>query len=182
MMEIRKPIWGKIWLHILLWFMYIMIALLASCGTRKVNETTDKYKESSSSKQEQVGSREITSNVSINSSISQNNDKIDESQSRKVTELFNENGSLKSRITELLNTKSVDKSIIVTNTVTKLKTRYIEKWKILQITKNNKEIIYRTRTIDRNSSLAANIGGYLGVIGLLVIIGALLAFKFLKKT
>lgn len=180
-MEMRRPTRGKVWLHVLLWFMYIMIALLASCGTRKVNETTDKYKESSSTKQEQSGSREIASNVSINSSTTQNNDKLDESQSKKVTELFNENGSLKSRITELLNTKSVDKSTTVTNTVTKLKTRYVEKWKILEITKNNKEIIYRTRTVDRNSSLVANIGGYLGIIGLVVIITAILAFKFLKK-
>lgn len=156
--------------------------MFASCGTRKVNETMDKSIETSYSKDEGSGSREIKSNTSINSSISQNNDKVNESQSKKITELFNENGSLKSRITELLDMKSIDKSKTVINTVTNNTIRFIETWRFLTINKNTREIIYRTKTVDRDSSWTANIGGTWGVLGIaFMITTAVFLYKYLKK-
>ena len=175
--------WKLLLIYAIVWF---LIILMASCGTRKVNETTNKYTNSSYQKNESSGSNALNSNTSINSSIVQNNDKTDESQSKKVIELFNENGSLKSRITELLNVKSVDKSTTITNTVTKYTIRTITKWEELAITKNLITTVYKTRTVDKDGTLVGNLGGKgvvvgLGIFAITLIVGAVFLYFYLKN-
>lgn len=171
--------WKLFIVYILFW---LAIVFLASCGTRNVGSNTDKYNQYSSTQNETSGSREIKSNVSINSTVLQNNDKTNESQSKKITEIFYQGGGLQQRITEMLDNKSIDKSTTITNTITKFTTRYVEKWKTLEITKNEITTLHKTKTVYRDSTWVANLGGPLVLIGIAaLIIGAIFAFKWFKK-
>src|SRR6185312_5267972 len=84
--------------------------VLQGCGARKVETTISKQSESIKEEVKSEGSvkKENATTDSSNSSVK--NDKVDEKQEQRITELYNENGTLKSRITELLNSKSTDKS------------------------------------------------------------------------
>ncbi len=163
--------------------MAIAFMFMASCGTRKVNQETNINQQSSYQKNEGSGSNALNSNTSINSSITQNNDKLNESQSRKIREIYSENGSLKERITELLNTKSIDKSTTITKVVTVAKMRLLQKYWYRDITKNEITTIYKTRIVDRDSTWVANIGGIWGILGIafMIIVAVFLYFYLTKK-
>lgn len=100
----------------------ICILLLSSCGTKKKIVDTDIHKSEETEKSVSEGKVKKDSESKEESSTKEQNAITDERQEQRITELFNENGSLKSRITELLNRKTVDNSTKESNSLKTYKT------------------------------------------------------------
>ncbi|WP_298845521.1 hypothetical protein [uncultured Clostridium sp.] len=163
--------------YIALMIAIILIVLMSGCGARKVetsiNKTTDKYSDKMTS--EGVVSK-TNSSVDSSSLVSKIN-KGDESKESRVTELFNENGTLKQRITELLNRKSFDTSQFVQKSV---KTLYIN----TDSTFNNTHYITRdiNHYIKDKKSDANNNSLYLMLFGLGVFaIVAVFVYRYVTR-
>jgi len=89
--------------------LYCAIALVA-CGTRKVaTEITENKATQDVNIKEQVNEQSGATTKATDTQTDQT-EKVEEKQEYRITELFNENGSLRSRIKELLNSKSTDNS------------------------------------------------------------------------
>lgn len=172
--------WGLLILYAL--FLLLGVSALTSCGVRKVNTSKESSKNVDENKESSTGT---TSKTSINTDESTTKEQVaksDEKQESKITELFYENGMLKERITELINSKTTDNS---TKDGKSLKTkinrvdstfnnRY---YKLITITERKK-----TKDTDSDNSFVTNIGGpwVVGFIALLVVSAVFLYF-YLKK-
>lgn len=147
-------------------FLYSFIAMVPiACGTRKANTNTQNFEQQETDKQSSSGQVKTgESNTTTEQTTTQNN-KVDEQQEKRVRELFNENGTLKERITELLNKKSTDNS---TSSKSSTQTRYV--WMDSTFNKT----IYRTRTITikvKEKEVDRSNNGWYWVVGVLGIVG-----------
>lgn len=152
--------------------------MLCACGTRRVE--TDILKQSDKSKEKIVNEGEIKkeSSTTEESKKSEQVAKVNEKQEQRITELYNENGSLKSRITELINSKDID------NSKKEESRSYITK---IRVDSNFYNTIYRTKIVtlyikDKKSE-TSNIAFYvvIGILGALVVLFCYLYLKGRKK-
>lgn len=159
----------------------LFLLLLVGCGTRRVENdktvTSEREKVEESSKGRVVKSEE----TSVSSSDKQDSKDVSENLSKRVEELYDENGKLKSRITTL-EKSSVDKS-----SSREIKSLIHAKIR-LDSTFNNKIYrniviteIKRVKVVDANKSILANIGIW-GILGITVIVvGAIWLWFYIKR-
>jgi len=162
------------------YFIYGVFAIVCSCGTRKVATRIENVEQKDVTKDISKGQVTKDSGNSENSGNSVANNVVNEKQESRITELFNENGTLKSRISELLNSRSTDKT---TSNNYIVKTAYSH----TDSTFNNTHYIDRTITIHtkEKTSDSSNKPLYwvlFGIGGLIVISASILAWvKWVKK-
>lgn len=158
--------WKLIFSYVFILFLIVTISLLSSCGVRKVENDKSKIEGSEKESIKSEGSVKKEELTTENKETKEVKDKSDEKQEKRVIELFFENGVLKERITEFINSKSTDKS-------TKDKKSVKSKHTYTDSTFNN--VIYRTRNIkvvekhkstDKSNTLSDSLGGSLVVFGL----------------
>lgn len=160
----------------------LIVILMASCGVRKTSGTKESFKGASENKESSTGTTSKTSTNTDESSTKEQVAKSDEKQESKITELFYENGVLKERITELINSKATDNSTKDSKSI---------KTKINRVDSNFTNTNYRkvlitehkkTKDTDSDKSFVTNVGGpwMVGFIALLVVVAIFLYF-YLKK-
>jgi len=88
-----------------------LAGLFQSCGTRKVETQIAKTDVKVDKEVKESGTQSNKVEIYTNTVASEKSDKVDERQEQRITELYNENGVLIKRLTELTNQKSTDKSI-----------------------------------------------------------------------
>lgn len=155
---------------------------LTGCGIRKsavkVEDTTYKEKEKSTSE----GSVKKESSGTENTSNKEKNSAVDENMKQKITELYDENGKLKSRITEFEKQKQATTS---SKTQKSLKT-YVTRVDSIFSNTNYRNIVITThvkdKEVDADKSIVKNLGGWeivltLGIVG----IGAVLLYFYLRR-
>jgi len=137
--QVKSPVWKTVLGIIFLIFLYIILAMVASsCGARKAQSSVVNSKDEQSDKSTSVGNVSSQTSKGDSTVTKTQTAKVDEKQESKITELFNENGTLKQRITELLNSKSTDNSYSQQKSV---------KWLYLRVDSNFNNTHYITRTI-----------------------------------
>lgn len=87
-----------------------VLGLIQSCGSRKVETQISKTETKVKEESKDTGSQSNQTESSTKVIEAEKNDKVEENLTRRVEELYNENGQLIKRITELTNNKSTDKS------------------------------------------------------------------------
>jgi len=143
----------------------LFILLTIGCGTRKAVVDLQTVKTKDEAKTEATGSVSKQSEANKQSGTDEQLAKTDEKQESRTRELFDENGKLKERITELINSKSVDNSkrntynreIITTRSDSAFK---VTTYRLVTITSKDKK---KTTTTDRN--------GLYWLIGAVCVIG-----------
>lgn len=99
--------------------LYAFIAMIPiSCGSRKVSTVISEHKQEV--KQETETKAEVSKDE-VKKEITQEKqkaDKVEEKQEQRTTELYFDNGLLKSRVIENLNSKSTDNSVSIKTSVT----------------------------------------------------------------
>ena len=88
----------------------LAILLFVGCGTRKASVNLSKTDVKEESKEVSSGSTYTSSTSSASTETNEQIAKTDEKQESRTRELYDENGKLKERITELINSKSADNS------------------------------------------------------------------------
>ena len=160
--------WRLVFAYIILLIGIIAIALFSSCGTRKKIVDTDIHNEKQTDKSITEGNVKKDSEAKEQSSTKEHNAITDERQEQRITELFNENGSLKSRITELLNRKTVDNSTKEINSLKSTVTRLDS----VITTKIFRQMIIQDKKVhsdlNRDSTVITNLGKWGIVVGLLI--------------
>lgn len=162
--------WRLIFGYIITLIILILLAVgLSGCGTRKTAVDTFKVNAEIKEGSKSEGSVTKTSTNSETTESRNNISNLEQNQKQIITELFNENGGLKSRVTELESLRMENNS---TNESKSLKT-YINR-----IDSNFNNTLYKTVTItvqekhkvvDADKSIVANMGGW----KVIVILGAL---------
>lgn len=170
------------WLCLILALALGWLICLTGCGTRKsgvkIEDTTYKEKEKSTSE----GSVKKESSGTENTSNKEKNSAVDENMKQKITELYDENGKLKSRITEYEKQKQ---AVTSSKTQKSLKT-YINRIDSNFNNTNYRNIVITThvknKEVDADKSVAKNLGGAWVVLtlGIVAIVAAFLFF-YLKK-
>jgi len=146
--------------------------MFAGCGTRKANSKVENVENKNIQDDSSKGQVTKDSGNSENSGNSVANNVVNENQQSRIAELFNENGTLKSRISELSFVKSTDKT---TSNNYIVKTAYSHTDSVF----NNTHYIDRTITIHtKEKATTTNRNGLymLGAFGLLIL-GVLAWFK-----
>lgn len=91
--------------------LYISIALVPiGCGTRKANVKIDNFKESVRIEEKSVGKVEKSEAKTETISKKEQVAKVEENQEQRITELYFENGILRSRVFEITNHRIADSS------------------------------------------------------------------------
>lgn len=88
----------------------LAILLCIGCGTRKASTQIAKVDIKDKSEQISTGSSSTESKATGSTETNEQLAKTDEKQESRTRELYDENGKLKERITELINSKSADNS------------------------------------------------------------------------
>jgi len=88
----------------------LAILLCVGCGTRKATVNLSKTDVKEEYKEVSSGNTSTSSTSTGSTETSEQVAKTDEKQESRTRELYDENGKLKERITELINSKSADKS------------------------------------------------------------------------
>lgn len=170
--NVKKPVWKMLVGYVLFVFLLIVIAMVSSCSSRKVQ--TDLFKATESSKEEVSSKGKVkkeSGSEGLKTSVEQKNT-VDEKQEQRVREVFDENGKLKERITELLNSKKTDNS-------SKTKTKKLYVYNNTDSTFNN--TIYRTRTItikEKSKGIDANNNALYWTLGIIGVAGVILVFIY----
>lgn len=181
--DVKNPTCKMIGCYIVIIALLIFIALMMSCGTRRVDENTQKNYESSKTEQSLESKKESESDVNSQSKSSQHNDKTEENTETTTTTKFNESGKPVETTTTTKTGKVVDKTKYRNKTTVRTINRLKENLRTLNITKNVKTTVYRTKLVDRNSTWVENVGGkgVLFGLGALVIAAVFLYFYLRKK-
>lgn len=175
--------WRLIFGYIAFLFILLLVAVsLSGCGTRK--SAVDTFKANSEIKEGSKSEGSVTKETVTSESkeSTEQNSNTDEKQEQRITELFYENGMLKERVTELLNSKSTNNSS---------SDRKSLKTSVNRIDSIFNNTLYKTVTItikekhkvvDADKSIVANVGGWGVVISLgVVCIGAIFLYFYLKR-
>lgn len=143
----------------------LAILLCIGCGTRKSSINLSKTNVKEESKEVSSGSSNTESKSTASTETNEQVAKTDEKQESRTRELYDENGKLKERITELINSKSAD------NSKRSAKSSY-------EITTTVKMVITQTKlrtlnihTKDKQKSTTTNRNGLYYLLGVLGIIG-----------
>jgi len=112
--------------------------MLCACGTRKVQTDILKQSDKEVEKTTNKGEVKKESSTTEESNSSEQVAKVNEKQEQRITELYSENGTLKSRITELINSRDID------NSKKEESRSYVTK---IRVDSNFTNTIYRTKTI-----------------------------------
>lgn len=164
------------------WLLLIWFALyLSSCGTRRATVDINKFSEASKEQSDSKGQVKKESSSESTKSSEEKANVVDEKQEQRTREIFDENGKLKERITELLNSKKTDNSSksSMSKDVLRVNTDSVF---------NN--TIYKTRTITKyvkakdveaDKSVIGNfsIWGILGIT--LIVVAGVGIYFYLKK-
>lgn len=148
---------------VILVYIYVFLFCLG-CGTRKASTDISKSETKDIAKEESKGATSKENKQIIESDTNEQLSKSDEKQESRVTELFFENGMLKERITELINSKSLDNSKRSENNTILMHTRTDSVF-------NN--TIYRDRTItikEKSKAVTTDRNGlywFLGVVSVI---------------
>lgn len=146
---------------------FVLIIGMLGCGTRKATVNLSKTDVKEESKEVSSGNTSTESKSTVSMETNEQVAKTDEKQESRTRELYDENGKLKERITELINSKSADNS----------KRSSVGRYDIN--TKTNTaytNTIYRTLTIhtkDKEKTVTSNRNGLytmlfgIGVVGIL---------------
>lgn len=118
--------------------LYCAIALVPACGSRKVQTDISKTEQKDVAKEENKGNVVKESGSETKEGSTTQNDIVKEQQESRIRELFDSNGNLQERITELLNSKSTDRTLI---------TQYYTFRAYVFTDSNFHTTIYRDRTI-----------------------------------
>lgn len=160
----------------------LWLLLIFGCGTRNKTGETTKSKNEHTEKSSSEGKVTKESSSSEENSSSTKNDKSDELQEQRVIELFFENGVLKERITELINSKSVDKSTkdrkSLKNQRTTVDSVFTNKtYKTVLITDYKKKV-----DVESDKTVATNFGGsWFLILAVVIVVGAIFLYFYLKK-
>lgn len=175
---------GPTWKLIIAYIILIILALylVVGCGVRKTESSKESTKIESENKDTSKGEVKKESGQSEGQSSKDLNAIINESQTKRITELFNENGSLKSRVTELENTRMEDNSSKETNS---FKTTYTRIDSVFNVTNYKKLVITerkKQKSTDADKSISTNFGGpgYL-IIALIIVVAAVFLYFYLNK-
>lgn len=181
--DVKNPTWKMIGGYIFVIALLVFIALMMSCGTRRVDENTQKNSESNKTEQSLESKKESESNVDSQSKSSQQNDKTEENTETTTTTKFNDSGKPIETTTTTKTGKVVDKTKYRNKTTLKVLNRLKENLRTRDITRNVKTTIYRTRYVERNSTWVENVGGkgVLFGLGSLAIAAVFLYFYLRKK-
>lgn len=155
----------------------LTILLCVGCGTRKATTQISKTDTKEVSKEVSSGSTSTSSTSSASTETNEQTAKTDEKQESRKRELYDENGKLKERITELINSKSADNS----------KRSSVGRYDIN--TKTNTaytNTIYRTVTIhtkDKSKAVTSDRNGWYYAIGAVLCFAILCfgAYKLLTR-
>ena len=152
--------------------LYTIIALVpVGCGTRKAATSINNTDQKNVTKDTSKGQVTKDSGNLENYGNSVANNVVNEQLETRITELFNENGTLKSRIIEFLNSKSTDNTISNSYIV---KTAYSHTDSVF----NNTHYIDRTITIHtKEKATTTNRNGLYWMIGIVLGIGLVFLFK-----
>lgn len=174
--------YGSWTIHRIIWaVILIAIVLTSSCSKRVVGTDTKKSSEQSKEQSSSQGQVKKESGSETLKTSEEAKNVVDEKQEQRVTELFDENGKLKQRITELLNSKKTDNSTKRNNLST---TVYQNTDSVFNNT------VFRTRTItikekskdvESDKSITGNFSIW-GILGVTLILGGLVwLYFYLKK-
>jgi len=164
---------GKLILTALM-LMLLVMGILQSCGSRKSEVSIQKDVDKSTEKSTNEGNVSKEGSTKGVSTKSEQADKTDELQEKKITELYDSLGRIQKRVVELTNRKVVDKG-------SKAESRLYETK--INIDSNFYTTVYRDRLITKyvksKETLTNNTAFYV-VIGLLVAIALLFFFLYVK--
>lgn len=160
-------------------FMLLLIAgLCQSCGSRKAQTQIAKTEVKAKEESKDSGTQKSQTESSTKVIEAEKNDKVDENITRRVEELYNENGQLIKRITELINTKSTykstkDKSVLESLISFEYKTWVKTYYKVITI--HTKEKSKESKTNNNAFYIV------IGILGVLVIVLGWLYYKDKSK-
>lgn len=141
--------------------LYCAIALVPACGSRKAAVDIQKDKTEQSTKEESKGQVTKETGQSEETKTTDKSTDTNEQQNSYTREVFNENGTLKERITELLNSKRVIQNDITINRTFRA---YVFTDSTFHVTRTQKQVVThytKQKTTNRNSSI------WLVVVGVL---------------
>lgn len=167
---------------------YMLILLLAimmcssSCGVRRSNSDKESSKAVDESKESSKGNTSKESSSSEEQSSKDKTDKQDEKQESRVRELFYENGMLKERITELINSKSSDNSTKEQNSRKTLYSRVDSVFTTTIIKKITLTERKKTKDVESDKTVVANLGGQWSLLaGIIIVVCAILLYFYIKR-
>lgn len=149
----------------------VLMLVIVGCGTRKVATDISKSKSNETEKSVNTGGVVKETKEDSKTETTDQTAKTDEKQESRTRELFDENGKLKERITELINSKSADNSSKKSSAVL---VRNINTDSVFTNT------IYRVKTItikEKSKDVAASKNGTYWLIGVVCVIGLVLWLK-----
>jgi len=163
----------------LAWTLFILILLVlgimqSGCGSRRSQVNIQKDSDKNVEKTTDKGEVTKESSTKEESKASEQAAKVNEKQEQRITELYSENGTLKSRITELINSRDTD------NSKKEESRSYLTK---LRVDSNFYTTVYKDRTITKcikeKSVKTSNVAFYV-VIGVLGAIALLFGYLYIK--
>jgi len=175
---------GPTWRMIIVYILLIGLALymLVGCGVRQVENSNELSKIVNESKDTSKGQVLKESSQSEGQTSKDQNAIVNEKQKQIITELFNENGSLKSRITELESTRMEDKSSKENKSLKTIYNRVDSNfnntlYKYITITEHKK-----VKSVVADKSIATNFGGSWPLImGIIIVVAAVFLYFYLKN-
>lgn len=174
------PLLKTIVAYIFILALLVAVVCLSGCGTRNKTGETTKGKKEQTDKSTSEGNVNKESGTSEESSTKEKDKAVDENLKQTVTELYYENGQLKSRVTELEKQKQ---STTSTKDKKSLKTQYNRVDSTFNVT-NYKNVVVTTYQkkvdVESDKSIVTNVGGKWTIIilGMVALGLAFLYFKF----
>jgi len=139
---------NKIFLAVL----YLAIALTPACGSRKVGLDINKTNSSDQSKQSTDSDNQSQSRSNETNDSSTNNDKIDDVREEVEVTNYDTAGRKSSVTKSVKQSKSIDKSVLVTKSVKTNNLRTIEKLRTLTITKHEQASYSKKKDTEASNS------------------------------
>lgn len=152
-----------------------LLGLFQSCGSRKVETQISKTETKVKEESKDTGTQSNQTESSTKVIEAEKNDKVEENLTRRVEELYNENGQLIKRITELTNIKLTDKSTKDKSVLNSLISFEYKTWV---------KTYYKTITIrikEKTKETKANNNAFYIVIGVLGALAIVLGWLYFKE-
>lgn len=144
--------------------LYFAIAIVPACGSRKAAVSIQKDKTEQTTKVESKGRLTKESEQSEETKTTDKSTDVTERQDTYTREIFNENGTLKERITELLNSRRVIQNDITINRTFRA---YVFTDSTFHVTRTQKQVVthfVKDKTTNRNSSIWLVVVGVAGLL------------------
>lgn len=143
--------------------LYCAIALVPACGSRKASVSIQKDKTEQTTKEESKVQVTKESGQSEETKTTDKSTDTSEQQESRIREIFNENGTLKERITELLNSRRVIQNDITINRTFRA---YVFTDSTFHVTRTQKQVVahyVKEKTTNRNSIIWLVVVGISGL-------------------